>query len=86
MFYFFLTQYRLLLKIKFYQDDNLKEPEIVKELKKHPYQVKLAIIEAKKYNKKEIIIVLKLLAKLDYNLKSSPIKSETIMELFLLKI
>ena len=80
------SQFRLILKVKYLSEERKVGSEIAAALGVHPYRVKLANKLALQYSKKDLINMLKNLIELDFKTKSSPVNSNTEMEIFFLKI
>ncbi|WP_424960716.1 DNA polymerase III subunit delta [Macrococcus carouselicus] len=79
-------QYRLFYQTKILSQKGFSEAQIAKQLKIHPYRVKLALRKASKMNLSEILKVINMCAETDYQLKSSYMDKVLILELFILSI
>ncbi|GGB04508.1 DNA polymerase III subunit delta [Macrococcus hajekii] len=79
-------QYRLFYQTKILSQRGFSEVQIAKQLKAHPYRVKLALRKAGKMNLSDILKVMSACAETDYQLKSSYMDKVLILELFILNI
>lgn len=78
-------QIRLTLYARGYMKKGLRDQEIAREMGVHPYRIKLASGAFRGVSETQLLEKLSLLAEVDYQLKSSSIKRDQILELFLLK-
>lgn len=78
------NQFRLALLVKEYKSDGLDNAAIMKKLKKHPYQIKLA--GQLKFSNEDIKDNLLKLASLDYKIKIGKINRHHGIKLFILSI
>jgi len=80
------NQFRLMLQCKLLNNTGLSESEISKELKVHPYRVKLAIQKGKSIELNTLTKYLDDLATLDLNIKSGKTNKNMGLELFFLNM
>ncbi len=80
------SQYRLILTVKYYLNNNFNKEAIVSKLKIHPYRVEIAINNAYNFSTEELFNKLSLLANLDYQIKSGQADGYAGLEMFLLEI
>lgn len=73
LFAMILRQVRLLLEIQSHLTKGLKEPEIATKMKVHPYVVKLAAQQCKRFKEAELKTLLQGLLNLDRRLKTGKI-------------
>lgn len=78
------NQLRIALLAKSYQRVGLKEAEIAKKIKIHPYRVKLAL--RLQFSDNDLKVVLKKLADLDYRIKTGKVNKHHGMKLLILSI
>jgi DNA polymerase III subunit delta len=79
-FYIFnmlIRQFRILLTIKDLKDKGLKQDEIAKKTKLHPYPVSLAIPQCQNFSQETLIRIYQELLKIDIATKSNDIKTST---------
>ncbi|ULG71144.1 DNA polymerase III subunit delta [Macrococcus brunensis] len=79
-------QYRLFYQTKILSQKGFSEAQIAKQLKIHPYRVKLALRKVSRLNLSDILKVIDSCAETDYQLKSSYMDKVLILELFILGI
>ena len=80
------NQFRLMLQCKLLNNTGLSENEVAKELKVHPYRVKLAIQKGKNIELNTLTKYLDDLATLDLNIKSGKTNKNMGLELFFLNM
>lgn len=80
------NQFRLMLQCKILNSEGLSESDIAKELKIHPYRVKLAIQKSKNIEIETLTKYLNDLAILDLNIKSGKTNKDMGLELFFLNM
>ncbi|WP_414044498.1 DNA polymerase III subunit delta [Macrococcus animalis] len=80
------SQYRLYYQVKILSQKGFSEAQIAKQVKVHPYRVKLALRKVKAMDLKVILNIIRECAETDYALKSSYLDKILILELFILKI
>ncbi len=78
------NQFRLLLSVKLMQKQGYTDNEMVKEIKEHPYRIKLS--KETNFSKDKLIMIIKNLSELDYKIKSGNIDRFLGFEMFLLNI
>lgn len=78
-------QFRLIYQVKELMRRGYGQQQIAKMLKVHPYRVKVAAGQGKKFSDEELVKVMKLLAEADYQSKSGGNK-ELLIELFLFQL
>ncbi|TVT29364.1 DNA polymerase III subunit delta [Salinicoccus cyprini] len=81
-----ISQLRLLYQVKLMQQEGYQGDSIAKALKVHPYRVKLAVREVRKYQQAELERKMVKCRDIDYKFKSSYLDRETLFELFILEI
>lgn len=79
-------QYRLFYQAKILKEKGFSEAQIAKQLKVHPYRVKLALRNMNKLSLNHLLTIMDSCAETDYQLKSSYMDKDLILELFILKI
>lgn len=79
-------QFRMMLQVKDMARQSYSEQQIASQLSLHPYAVKIAGEQARKFEFSRLKEILVLLAKLDYEMKSGKIDKVLGLELFLLKL
>ncbi|MCE4956165.1 DNA polymerase III subunit delta [Macrococcoides caseolyticum] len=80
------SQYRLFYQVKILSQKGFSEAQIAKQVKVHPYRVKLAMRKVRTMELKQLLSIMSNCAKTDYELKSSYIDKALILELLILKI
>ena len=78
------SQYRLLYQVKILAKDRLSNYDMAKLLEVHPFRVKKTLELISYYSKKEIVKIIKDLAKLDFNIKSGIVDNTMVLDLLLL--
>lgn len=81
-----INQFRLLYQVKLLLGEGFQQDYIAKQLKVHPYPVKLAGREVKKYRQDVLEDKMLKCRNMDYRFKSTYLDRETLFELFLLEI
>lgn len=81
-----INQFRLLYQVKLLLGEGFQQDYIAKQLKVHPYPVKLASREVKKYRQDVLEDKMLKCRNMDYRFKSTYLDRETLFELFLLEI
>lgn len=79
------SQLRLLIQVKVLTEKGLSEPTISKNLKLHPYRVKLAHRQTRKLNMPQLQVMYDDLVNLDYQIKSGQGDKELLFDLFIAK-
>ena len=77
-------QIRLLYQAKTLYMKGFSEKSIAETLKVHPYRVKLAVQNSKKYSSESLINNLKALADIDYGIKSGKLNKDLALEMYIL--
>ena len=78
------NQFRLLKQIQILQMRGMHEKDIASELRVHPYRVKIAIGQARRFKSAELDNMLKELADADLGIKTGKIDDQVALELFIL--
>lgn len=81
-----ISQFRLLYQVKLLMGEGFQQDYIARELKVHPYRVKLAQREVRRYQQNVLEEKMVKCRDMDYRFKSSYLERETLFELFLLEI
>ena len=81
-----IRQYRILLQIKSAIDENVFANNLSKYLSLHPFVIKKSTSLANKYSLKDLQNIYNKLLDLDKRIKSSKLKSETLLNLFFLSV
>lgn len=76
-------QFRLMYQVKSFLKQGLSQEQIAKELKIHPYRVKLAVEKGYSYSSKVLLTNLEYFYDLDYMIKSGSNNPKLVFELFL---
>ncbi|GGH28037.1 DNA polymerase III subunit delta [Paenibacillus segetis] len=79
-------QFRIMLQVKDLARQSYSQQQIASQLGLHPYAVKIAGEQARKFEPAKLRMVLSELANLDYQMKSGRIDKVLGLELFLLKL
>ena len=79
------NQFRIMYQVKELYSTGYTEKEIAAKLKIHPYRVKLANQNSKRFKSETLLKYLKKLSDIDYNIKSGKIDKNLALELFILK-
>ena len=80
-----MTQFRLLLQVKFLEKKGYQQGDSAGMLKVHPYRVKLAIQQARKFSEKVLVSSFEGLVDAEYRLKTGQGDKEMQFELFVLQ-
>ncbi len=80
-----LSQIRLFLQTKFLVKIGYQQANIAETLKIHPYRVKLAMQEVRKFNEQTLRRLFDELVEMDYEIKSGKIEKELSFQLFVLR-
>ncbi|WP_078577129.1 DNA polymerase III subunit delta [Salipaludibacillus agaradhaerens] len=80
-----VRQFRILYQVKQLVSQGYGEKMIASQLKLHPYVVKLAGRQVKKFDDSQLLMLIDQLAELDYQIKTGQVHDELGVELFLLK-
>ena len=80
-----MAQFRLLLQVKILQRQGYQQKDIAKTLKVHPYRVKLALQNIRKYDQKLLSEALCYLIDADFKMKTGQIDQELQVELFIMR-
>ncbi|OTP12024.1 DNA polymerase III, delta subunit [Enterococcus sp. 10A9_DIV0425] len=80
-----LSQLRLYLQTKFLVKIGYQQANIAETLKIHPYRVKLAMQEARKYDEQKLVRLFDQLVEMDYQIKTGQIEKALSFQLFVLK-
>ncbi|MEE1106692.1 MAG: DNA polymerase III subunit delta, partial [Macrococcus canis] len=73
-------------QVKILSEKGFSEQQIAREVKVHPYRVKLSMRKVRQIPLKHLLDVIDACAEADYELKSSYMDKVLILELFILKI
>lgn len=79
-------QYRLFYQTKIMAQKGYSEAQMAKQLKVHPYRIKLAMQKVRKYELSTLLNIIDQCATADYELKSSYLDKVLILELFILNL
>lgn len=80
-----ISQFRLLLQVKILQKQGYQQSDIAKVLKVHPYRVKLALQNVRRYEQRLLSEALDYLIDADYHMKTGQIDQELQVELFIMR-
>ena len=80
-----MSQLRLLIQVKVLTERGLTEATISKNLKLHPYRVKLSHQQSRRLVMKQLILMYQDLVNLDYQIKSGQGDKELLFDLFIAK-
>lgn len=80
-----ISQFRLLLQVKILKKQGYPQGDIAKVLKVHPYRVKLALQNVRRYDQKLLSEALDYLIDADYKMKTGQIDQELQIELFIMR-
>lgn len=80
-----IGQFRLLLQVKILHGQGYPQGDIAKVLKVHPYRVKLALQNVRKYPKNLLSEALNYLIEADFKMKTGQISQELQVELFIMR-
>ena len=80
-----ISQFRLLLQVKILQKQGYPQGDIAKVLKVHPYRIKLALQNIRRYDQKLLSKALDYLIDADYKMKTGQIDQEIQIELFIMR-
>ncbi|WP_020008488.1 DNA polymerase III subunit delta [Salinicoccus albus] len=81
-----IGQFRLLYQVKLMLGEGYQQDYIAKSLKVHPYRVKLASKDVRKYDQAVLEGKMVMCRNMDYRFKSSYLDRQTLFELFVLEI
>ncbi|CAM4140497.1 DNA polymerase III subunit delta [Lacicoccus alkaliphilus] len=81
-----ISQFRLLYQVKLLAAEGFAQDYMAKQLKVHPYRVKLALREAKKHRQGNLEEKMVMCRNMDYKFKSSYLDRDTLFELFIMEI
>lgn len=80
-----MTQFRLLIQVKILEKKGYQQGDIAGMLKVHPYRVKLAIQQARKFSEQVLVTAFDGLVEAEYRLKTGQGDKEMQFELFVLQ-
>ncbi|QHW37090.1 DNA polymerase III subunit delta [Staphylococcus ursi] len=80
------SNYRLYYQSKILNQKGYTGQQIAKTVGVHPYRVKLALNQARKYDLETLLTIIDVCAETDYQLKSSYMDKVLILELFIVKL
>lgn len=80
------SNYRLYYQSKILNQKGYSGQQIAKTVGVHPYRVKLALNQARKYDLETLLTIIDVCAETDYQLKSSYMDKVLILELFIMKL
>lgn len=78
------NQIRLLYQAKTLQTKGFSEKSIAETLKVHPYRIKLALQNGRKYSSESLLNNLKALADIDFGIKSGKLNKDLALEMYIL--
>ena len=79
-----IRQFRILLQIKAALEDNISSASLAKHLSLHPFIIKKSISSARLYSLEELKLIYQKLLSLEKKIKSSGLKPQTLLNLFVL--
>jgi len=79
-----IRQFRILLQIKAALEENIPQASLAKHLSLHPFIIKKSIASAQLYSLEELKLIYQKLLSLEKNIKSSGLKPQTLLNLFVL--
>lgn len=80
-----IGQVRLYLQVALLMKKGMQQGAIAQQVKAHPYRVKLAMQQVKKYTTRELMALYDELVENDYQMKTGQMAKEYLFELFILK-
>ncbi len=81
-----ISQFRLLYQVKLLSNEGFAQDYIAKNLRVHPYRVKLAMREVRKHRQDKLEEKMVICRNMDYKFKSSYLDRNTLFELFVMEI
>lgn len=81
-----LSQYRLHLQVSLLQQEGYSGSDIAKYLNQHPYRIQQTLKQVRKYSLQQLKTIYNELAYTDWQLKTSAMNKQLIMELAIIKI
>ena len=81
-----INQFRLLYQVKLLSNEGFAQDYIAKNLRVHPYRVKLAMREVRKHRQDKLEEKMVICRNMDYKFKSSYLDRNTLFELFVMEI
>ncbi|WP_052256445.1 DNA polymerase III subunit delta [Salinicoccus sp. YB14-2] len=81
-----ISQFRLLYQVKLLSNEGFAQDYIAKNLRVHPYRVKLALREVRKHRQDTLENKMIICRNMDYKFKSSYLDRNTLFELFVMEI
>ena len=81
-----ISQFRLLYQVKLLSAEGFAQDYMAKQLKVHPYRVKLALREARRHRQEKLEEKMIVCRNMDYKFKSSYLDRDTLFELFIMEI
>lgn len=79
-------QFRMILQSKVMSHQGYSQKQIATQLKVHPYAIKIAVEQGKRFSNEELYTIINLLADLDYNIKTGRQDRFFGLEMLLLQI
>ena len=79
------NQFRLLRQVQLLQSQGMYEKEIASTLGVHPYRVKMALGQSRRFSLEELATIIEQLAKMDLHIKTGQMEGELALELFILE-
>ncbi len=79
-----IRQFRILLQIKSALEENIPQTNLAKHLSLHPFIIKKSIASAQLYSLEELKLIYQKLLSLEKKIKSSGLKPQTLLNLFVL--
>jgi DNA polymerase III subunit delta len=81
-----VQQFRLIYQVKELSSRGYGQKQIASQLKVHPYRVKLAAIQGKGFEDKQLLEIINQLADADYHMKTGKMDKALLLELFFMKL
>lgn len=79
-------QFRMILQSKVMSKEGYSQKQIAAQLKVHPYPIKIAVEQGKRFSEEELVQIITHIADLDYQIKTGQREKQFGLELLLLRI
>ncbi len=79
-------QFRMVLQSKVMSNEGYSQKQIATQLKIHPYPIKIAVEQGKRFSEEELLDIINQIAELDYQIKTGQREKQFGLELLLLRI